>query len=549
MKNSWLGILALISLGINLIIAQFQTMPGYMDADYYYANAQRIFQGNGWTEKFLWNYLDMPEGIPHPAFLYWMPLASMIGAIGLRLTGMETYSSARIGFLAIAAFVPPLTAWLALQITQKKNAALIAGMMALFPGFYLPYLAITETFGIYMVLGGSFFLLAGQFHNLLCSATDTRYYSFSLLLSALVWGLISGLMHLARVDGISWFMIGLGSLLFVYFSRSQTDESESFRSGFQRKLEAGFLVLLFVAGYALIMHQWFLRNLALYGNLFPEGSLRALWLVDYDDLFMFPPSSLTPKRWLESGIGNLFEARLWSFTQNFKTTIAVQGMILLLPLSLWGAWKKKKYLQTRLGVICWLAAWILMTVIYPYQGGRGGYFHSVAALQPLFWAWASAGFDSFINWGIERRGWIYRRSWRAFSAAIIGMIIAMTCYVVWQNIYQSDLQKPGGDSIYKLYEEIDQELRKTGESQGAIVMVNNPPGYTAITGRPAIMIPDGDLKAVLAAGDYYSAKYLVLDKNYPKGLKDIYANPGHFPGLMYLGTYDDVRIFKFKDVK
>lgn len=548
-RYTWVWLLALASLGINLTIAQFQTMPGYMDADYYFVNAQRIFLGHGWTEEFLWNYLDMPEGIPHPAFLYWMPLASMIGAVGMRLTGIESFSSARIGFLVIAVTIPLLTAWLAQKITRKKKTALLAGVMALFPGYYLPYLTITETFGIYMVLGGSYFLFAGKLFDLLNSTTNTNSKRFGLVLYTLVWGSIGGLMHLARAEGILWFLIGLGSLVYMIFSCSLKTEPHSTRSRYQSRFEAEWLLISYIAGYILIMHQWLLRNHALYGSIFPDGSARTLWLVDYDDLFMFPSSNLTPIRWWELGIMNLIEARWWSFWQNFKTTIAVQGMILLLPLSFLGIWNKRHNIQTKLGVVCWLGVWVLMTVVYPFQGGRGGYFHSIAALQPLFWTWASTGFDSFISWGIERRGWVYRRSWRTFSITLVGMIIAITSFVVWQKISHSDLEGPGGGSIYEVYEEIDQAIRNMGESPNAIVMVNNPPGFTAVTGRPAIVIPDGDLEMVLTAAGYYSARFLILDKNYPMGLKDIYTNRDLSPGLRYLGAYDNVLVFRFENTK
>ena len=48
-------------------VAWFQTVPGYMDADYYYAGGLRLVQGHGFTETFLWNFLDNPQSLPHPS--------------------------------------------------------------------------------------------------------------------------------------------------------------------------------------------------------------------------------------------------------------------------------------------------------------------------------------------------------------------------------------------------------------------------------------------------------------------------------------------------
>ena len=57
------------------------------DAYYYAVGAQQLYKGQGFTEPFVWNYLDPPETVPHPGFSYWMPLASILGWLGLGLLG------------------------------------------------------------------------------------------------------------------------------------------------------------------------------------------------------------------------------------------------------------------------------------------------------------------------------------------------------------------------------------------------------------------------------------------------------------------------------
>jgi hypothetical protein len=77
--------LTLFILGIvsSLLPLFLETVPGYMDAEYYFAGARRIFEGQGSTEMILWNYLDDPQGLPHPAHTYWMPLTSYVAALGM----------------------------------------------------------------------------------------------------------------------------------------------------------------------------------------------------------------------------------------------------------------------------------------------------------------------------------------------------------------------------------------------------------------------------------------------------------------------------------
>lgn len=94
-------LLALLGLLAAGIVAAFQPAPGYMDADYYAAGGFQLASGRGFTEPYLWNYLDEPAGLPHPSNAYWMPLAAMLGAAGAVLFGPSSWTAARIGFLMV----------------------------------------------------------------------------------------------------------------------------------------------------------------------------------------------------------------------------------------------------------------------------------------------------------------------------------------------------------------------------------------------------------------------------------------------------------------
>ncbi|MDO9130603.1 MAG: hypothetical protein Q7U34_12130, partial [Anaerolineales bacterium] len=63
-------LLALFGLIVSGSIAAFQSVPGYMDADYYYAGGLQLAAGRGFTEPYLWNYLDDPASLPHPSHAY-----------------------------------------------------------------------------------------------------------------------------------------------------------------------------------------------------------------------------------------------------------------------------------------------------------------------------------------------------------------------------------------------------------------------------------------------------------------------------------------------
>ena len=107
------AILFVIGWMVPLGVSRFQALPGYMDADYYFAGGVQLAQGKGFSEPYLWNYLDDPEGLPHPSHTYWMPLASIVSAAGMWITGQFSYAAGRLPFILLSACVPLVTAALA----------------------------------------------------------------------------------------------------------------------------------------------------------------------------------------------------------------------------------------------------------------------------------------------------------------------------------------------------------------------------------------------------------------------------------------------------
>ena len=199
---NWRTYLFLFILGllVSLGVASFQKLPGYLDSDYYFVGGLQLAQGKGFTEPFLWNYLDNPAGLPHPSHTYWLPLSSILAAISMYLTGQHTYAAARLIFILIAACIPPLTVYLAYDISGRRVLALTSGLLAVFSVYYLPFMPVTDNYGPFMLLGGLIFLLAKK----------KNWWAFLLM------GLLAGLMDLARSDGLLW--LGLVGLLALWHS-------------------------------------------------------------------------------------------------------------------------------------------------------------------------------------------------------------------------------------------------------------------------------------------------------------------------------------------
>ena len=502
-------LLALLGLAAVTIVAVFQPSPGYMDADYYYAGGLQLVNGHGFTEPYLWNYLDDPVGLPHPSHAYWMPLASILAAAGAALLGPASWFAARTGFLLVAALIPPLTAALAWSFTSRRDLSLASGLLAVFPAFYLPFLPVTDTFGLYMLLGGFFFLILNR---------------KSSALNPLLLGLLAGLMHLARADGLLWLLIAFLAVLFILPKPPH-----------RRILFIISFLLLTLAGYLLVMTPWFIRNYAAFGTPLSPGGSKMLWLTTYDQLFGYPACQITFSAWWHSGFEAILRVRAWSLGLNLSNMLSVQGEVFLLPLIGLGLWHLRKDRRLQLAVLAWLVTLAAMTIVFPFAGARGGFFHSAASLQTVWWALAPLGLDRVIAWGSRKRGWNAVQAGRIFRPALIALAALLTLLIVYGRVMGEGGSPVWGQENYA-YSRINTILVSQGLTDEAVVMVANPPGFYLASGNPAIAVPNGDVNTLLRVARRYKAKFLILEAGgTPGDLMPVYDHPAEQIALKYLG--------------
>ncbi len=501
-------VLALLGSGLSLAIAQFQAFPGYLDSDYYFAGGIQLAQGKGFSEPYLWNYLDDPQGLPHPSHTYWMPLSSIVAAAGMLVVRNTTYQAGRLGFILLAGLVPVITAALAYSFSKRRELAILSGLLAVFSIYYAPFLSVPDNYGPYLVLGGLYFL----------ALNSGKKYSY------LILGLLAGLLTFARSDGLLWLVLTL--LLIIW------------RFASDRRLGAGFVnLLLALAGFLLIMGPWFWRTYTIYGTPLAPGGGHLLWLRTYDETFIYPASQLTVQSWASQGLGAILSVRLAALRWNLLNAFAAQGGIFLLPFILIGIWKYRKDERIRLGILAWWGLLFVMTVIFPFAGSRGGFFHSGAAVQSLWWALAPIGLESLVIRARQRNMFTPGAS-KIFGGALVGISILMTGV-----IFSIRVLKSWGEGEQS-YPKIEAYLQQAGIQRGDIVMDRNPPGYYVMTGQPAIVVPYGDEASMFAVATRYHAKYLILEAAGAAGpIKTLYENKQsqHF---LYMSEIDGARIFE-----
>ncbi len=299
------------------------------------AEALRLAQGQGFTEPYLWNYLDDPAGIPHPSNTYWMPMASLIAAAGMLVSGQLNFNGARLFFILLAGLIAPLTAYFALRFSKKVAFAVLAGVLAIFPGYYLAFITDTETFTLYFVLG--FAVHAGGLCGLALAVRQICHRQAIIVGDHCRWNaFIQGGWH--PVAGGCPGAGGLGGV------RPVKQAGRALQRAGAGCWQAGRSLSLLV-GYVLVMGSWYARNISLYGSLFSPGGARTLWLTNYNQTFSYPASQLTWQGWAAMSVGS--HIKIWwdALVWNLKNALAVQGgvflFLLILP-GLWTLWVRKE---------------------------------------------------------------------------------------------------------------------------------------------------------------------------------------------------------------
>jgi hypothetical protein len=307
---------------------------------------------------------------------------------------------------------------------------------------------------------------------------------------------------------------------------------------------AAFINLgLALLGFLLIMGPWFWRNEQLYGALLAPGGQYLLWLKNYDETFAFPASQLTMQAWLAQGWQAILAVRWEALRVNLLNAFAAQGGIFLFPFILIGIWQYRRDQRIQLASLAWLSLLFVMTVIFPFAGPRGGFFHSGAALQSVWWTLAPLGLDSAVGF-LRKRGGLNAQAFQVFRVALVGIAVLMTGVIFYIRIL------PGWGEDEQVYPKVEAVLQQNGVLPSDVVMVRNPPGYYLMTGRSAIVIPYGEESSLLSVANRFHARFVAIEAAGASGpIGVIYNNKGD-AALHFLGEVNEpnnvTRVFEIQ---
>ncbi len=510
-------ILFSLALVVRLGAAALIPHPGYMDAAYYAAGAINLGQGNGFSEPFIWNYLSESASLPHPGFLYWMPLPSLLAAPFAALFP-GSFFALQLPFAILSALLPCLAyaiAWRtsvpsAAESSAKRRRAWAAGLLTLFSGFFFPYWTLPETFAPFALFGGLALWL---------SATGSSKPETSKLKLLLI-GALSGLAHLTRADGVILLPIVTLALL-LRPNRQQHNTPHASRFTFyvsrftfhvSRPLIRHASCVIF--GYFLVMAPWFLRNLSVISAPLSPAGAKTLWLTNYDDLFCYR-CDLSLHSYLAWGWGNILRSKLFALWVNFQRFLAEDCLIFLFPLILVGLYRLRRRPPFTLALIYLFLIYLAHSLAFTFPGPRGGFFHASAAALPFLLVAAIEGLDAALGWAARRRRWNLRQAQMVFTTAAVIAAMALSAYAAADKI-------PRWRETGATYREIDHWLDESKISEDTIIMVGDPPSFWYHTGRYAVVVPNEDVATLREVVERHKVEYLLLDRDHPAPLTALY---------------------------
>jgi hypothetical protein len=181
-----------------------------------------------------------------------------------------------------------------------------------------------------------------------------------------------------------------------------------------------------------------------------------------------------------------------------------------------------------------------MTIIFPFAGSRGSFFHAGAALQPFWWVAAPIGLNTVITFA-RKHGRLDDNAYIVFQGMLVVLAVSMTYHLVNLRVIDNWATEDG------IYGSVEQTFLDKGISQQVGVIVRNPPGYYISSGRPAIMLPYGDESVILQVAHRYGAGLLVLESGGTfASIQNLYDSPKNTDNLIYLGEVDEAKLYRIK---
>ncbi|MEP7287659.1 MAG: hypothetical protein ABI947_18040 [Chloroflexota bacterium] len=523
-------IITVLALIVGTVMAILLKHPGYTDAYYYFNAGQRLAQGKGLTDAALWTYIGAPTSLPAPSHLYWMPMASLVAAVGLFI-GDATFDAAQLLFVPLYAGIVLIGFTLGALIGKTRRTAWIAGLLTMFSGFYMAYWTTTSTFAPYGFAGALSLLAMGLGRRSGGESGSWRWFALS--------GAMAAFAHLTRADGVLLLIVLIIVAVWPRFKQIGIDSSPASPSPNSERGLGGEVkrtlrcAAVGIIAYLLVMTPWFVRNLNTVGAILPPGGFQTAWMRSYDEIANYPPGSSLAD-FIAWGPENILNSRWEALKVNVGRFVGEQGQILLTPFMLLALWKRRRDpLLSGLWLYA-LGLHLAMTFVFAFPGYRGGLFHSASALIPFWAALGIVGLDDVLAWIAPRRRWRLPQARLFFGAALLVWAILFSINIFLRTV--NSFNSAGGNFV-----QIASHL-----PADSVVMINDPSAFYYFTGLSGVVVPNAPPDVIPELAKRYGVTDIVLDNNVTLPMRPLYEGTISPPFLEPLYHDDFIRIYRVK---
>lgn len=459
MRDRWplaaLAAVTLAVLGARALSAAAVSQPGYTDSYYYAIVAERLARGEGLTADFVWNFLEAPQwaALPIASHRFWMPLASVVPAVGIVLAGapLGDFRAGQLVLILISALIPLVTYAAARHLGAGVGWSLAGAAIAGLGGAFAPGWVSIDSFALAAVIGTCFFLAYAQ------AARGSVRAGFAA-------GLLVGLLYLCRTEGALF-----GLALLPLLGRVRT----------RRAGAVGTAVALAIG------LGWLVRGALL---TFPEDLLaRAILLVRYEDLYAIEPP--TPAAFLSATLFVVF-AKIGAVVTHLFTTAMTFLLILLWPLVVAA---RRRMADPTVAAFVWLAVAVFLaqSLVFTLHSTHGSFFHSLSTFFPFGVALAAAGAQELF--GSPARG--------------LARTLAVASVVAYTAVSTS--------AVLEWHAAFDPPYRERAAAAALLppgpLVATDAAAWRWITGRVTVVAPADGERAAACAAEIYLAETLILE--------------------------------------
>ena len=506
--------LFVLALAIRAVLAALSPDPAYPDSAYYVDIARNLAAGKGFTENFLWTFIDVGGRIPAnphlpvPSNAHWAPLASMVQVPFIWLLG-PTQLASLLPFVLVGALAAPLGWAIAHDAGASPLVQVGSGILGAIPGLTTVFMAQPDNFALTMVLGGTALWLTSR---------GLRGHARSFVAA----GLLIGLATLARTDGAllaaapaaafgwdrwrSWRTARLAPPAPPGAPAGASQPGQAPASARPGAPAIPFAATVGCAlGFLVVVGPWWIRQLAVFGSISPSTGYGILWLRTFADL-----DSVTAPRTLAALLaqppGVLLGSRVMGFVAAIGIYLALVCAIFLAPFAAIGWWRRRRSTETGPWLVAAVVLLLFSGLLFAIHVPNGMFLHASVSLAPVTYWLTMEGIAAVAGWAAaRRRGWNADRLARLLAVGVLAVVIAGSALA-------AATVRAGWETTLAERAQLTAAIDRLA-APGDLLMSIDTATFEYLTGHGGIVIPNDPLPVIEQAAHAYGVRWLVLERN------------------------------------